>query len=437
MTETPPHPALFYKPRGAALALFRDESPELLASGPAGTGKSRACLEKLYWAADKYPGMRALIVRQVRASLTTTGLVTWESLVVPPGSAWLGECSREHRLEYTFPNGSVVTTGGLDKPAKIMSSEYDLIYVQEATELKEEGWEALTTRLRNGVLPYQQLLADCNPSAPTHWLKKRCEAGKCRMLESRHEDNPRLWDGRGWTPGGRRYLAALDNLTGARKLRLRFGRWVQAEGVVYDGWDSAVHVVDPFPVPPEWPRYWAVDFGYTNPFVCQWWAMDPDGRLYLYREIYRTKRLVEDHARHALRLSGDEPKPAGVYGDHDAEDRATFVRHAGLGVTAAVKAVSPGIQLVTERLQKAGDGKPRLFLFRGATVERDPELVEAKRPTSTEEEFDSYSWAKAADGKPNKEEPVKEFDHGLDALRYLVASLSRPAGGISFNGRKI
>lgn len=449
MTRTLPHPALYYKPRGSALALFRDTSPELLAAGPAGTGKSRACLEKLYYAADQWPGMRALIVRQVRASLSTTALVTWESLVLPPNSPWVGNCSREHRLEYTFPNGSVITTGGLDKPDKIMSSEYDLIYIQEATELKEAGWEALTTRLRNGVMPYQQLLADCNPSAPTHWLKKRCDAGKCRMLNSRHEDNPRLWANGDWTPFGKTYLATLDNLTGARKLRLRHGRWVQAEGVVYDGWDANIHVVDPFPIPKDWPRHWALDFGYTNPFCLQWWARDPDGRLFMYREIYHTKRLVEDHARHALRLSGAwdagvnwslptaEPAPIAVYGDHDAEDRATFVRHTGMTVAPAVKAVSPGIQLVTERLQKAGDGRPRLFLFRGATVEHDPELLESKRPTSTEEEFDAYVWAKTTEGKPNKEEPVKEFDHGLDALRYLCASLSRPAGGISFNGQRI
>ena len=32
---------------------------------------------------------------------------------------------------------------------------------------------------------------------------------------------------------------------------------------------------------------WSVDFGFTNPIVIQWWAEDPDGRLYLYRELYR------------------------------------------------------------------------------------------------------------------------------------------------------
>jgi PBSX family phage terminase large subunit len=439
---------VLYKPRGAAKSVIRDKSPEVLLAGPAGTGKSRACLEKIYWATDKYRGMRALIVRQIRASLSTTGLVTWEKQVLlPSDKLWVGECSREHRLEYTFPNGSVVTCGGLDKPDKIMSSEYDLIYVQEATELKEEGWEALSTRLRNGVMPYQQLLADCNPSAPTHWLKRRCDVGRTKMMDSRHEDNPRLWGKNDWTPFGKEYIAKLDNLTGARKLRLRFGRWAQAEGVVYDNWDVNVHMVDPFPIPREWPRYLAVDFGYTNPMVVQWWARDPDGRLYRYREIYRTKRLVEDHSKDVMRLMGVvwdndkkrwdwsksiDPKPTIVTGDHDAEDRATFVRHTGLHFTPAVKAVQAGIQLVTGRLQKAGDGKPRLFLVRGALVDRDQELVEAKRPCCTEEEFDAYVWPKGVDGKPVKEEPVKENDHGMDSTRYLVATLARPGLAYAF-----
>jgi hypothetical protein len=43
--------------------------------------------------------------------------------------------------------------GGMDKPTKIMSSEYDFIYVQEAIELTETDWENLTTRLRNGRCP--------------------------------------------------------------------------------------------------------------------------------------------------------------------------------------------------------------------------------------------------------------------------------------------
>jgi phage terminase large subunit len=55
----------------------------------------------------------------------------------------------------------------------------------------------------------------------------------------------------------------------------------------------------------------------------------------------------------------------------------------------------------------------------------------------TEEEFDSYVWPKGVDGKPVKEEPVKEHDHGLDALRYLVASLAVPPTRFYFNGESL
>jgi phage terminase large subunit len=61
--------------------------------------------------------------------------------------------------------------------------------------LNQEDWEAIITRLRNWKMPYQQLIGDCNPDSPTHWLKARSGAGgPLVMLESRHEDNPCLRD---------------------------------------------------------------------------------------------------------------------------------------------------------------------------------------------------------------------------------------------------
>ena len=54
-------------------------------------------------------------------------------------------------------------------------------------------------------------------------------------------------------------------------------------------------------IPRDWPRYLAIDFGYTNPFVCLWAAKDTDGRLFIYRQIYKTKTLVEDHAENYRR----------------------------------------------------------------------------------------------------------------------------------------
>src|SRR5205814_10089070 len=142
-----------------------------------------------------------------------------------------------------------------------------------------------------------------------------------KLLPSRHEDNPELWDGTGWTVRGVQYIAALDALTGHRKERLRFGRWAAAEGLVYPEWDTAVHVIPRFPIPDAWPRYWAVDFGYTNPFAWSAWAEDPDGRLYRYHEIYHTQRIVADHAQQILAVTRGEPKPRAAICDHDAEDR--------------------------------------------------------------------------------------------------------------------
>lgn len=408
-----------FEPRGAALAVFTNKSPEVLLAGPAGTGKSRAALEKLHLCASKYAGMRGLILRKTRRSLTQAAMVTLEKIVLDPVD---GVQFRTTEQEYRYPNGSAVIVAGLDKASKVMSQEYDVAYVQEATELTEDDWESLTTRLRNGVMPYQQLLADCNPDAPSHWLKHRADRGAVVMLESRHEDNPALWDDEtgDWTDFGRVYIDKLDSLTGVRYQRLRLGRWAAAEGIVYEGWDRAIHLLNPFPIPTDWPRYWAIDFGYTHAFICQWWAEDPDGRLYRYREIYKTQRLVEDHARDMLDLSKGEPKPRAIICDHDAEGRATLERHLGMKTTPAKKTVQDGIQAVAARLRPAGDGRPRLFLVRDAVVERDPALDDAKRPCSTEEEFDGYVWDTRA-GRKKGEEPVKENDHGLDALRYMVA----------------
>jgi phage terminase large subunit len=67
----------------------------------------------------------------------------------------------------------------------------------------------------------------------------------------------------------------------------------------------------------------------------------------------------------------------------------------------------------------AGDGRARLFLLRDSLVDRDRSLEEARKPLCTEEEIEGYVW----NSKVKKEEPIKQDDHGCDALRYLVAAV--------------
>jgi len=415
-----------YRPYGAARELWRARDEQVLLEGPAGTGKTRALCEYAFALACEYDGCRILFIRQTRESMTESVLVTWEEKVVPAQHPCLVGPKRNGRQAYVFPNRSEIVVAGMksngrDQSAKIMSTEFDLICVFEATEIAEGDFEKLTTRLRNGVIPWQQIVADCNPGATTHWLNRRANDSKMARLLSRHEDNPVLYRNGKWTAAGVNYIGKLDALTGPRRERLRFGRWATSEGVVYENWDPAVHLIDAFPIPDDWERYRCIDFGYTNPFVCGWWAMDPDGRLYRYREIYHTKRIVADHAIQIKDLSGDE-RFEDTVADHDAEDRATLDR-AGIGTSSAKKAVRPGIDAVTDRLKIQDDGKARLYIFRDCLVEVDEKLREAHKPICLAEEFDSYIWRKSVEGKPIKEEPVKTDDHGMDEMRYIVMQL--------------
>lgn len=438
-----------YRPKGAALKLFACRADKVVLSGPAGTGKSRACLEKMHAMMLVNPGARGLIVRKTLTSLGATALTTLREHVIPE-SLRIGEVryyggSASEPPAYKYVNGSRIVIGGLDKITKIMSSDYDVIYVQEAIELTQDDWEMLTTRLRNGKISFQQLMADTNPDRPSHWLRQELDAGAAVEITCHHEDNPILFDDDGTvTERGRDYIAKLDALTGVRKARMRFGKWVAADGLIYEEYDPDINLVNKPKRPPEtWPRYWSIDFGFTNPFVWQCWVEDPDGRLILYREIYHSQRIVQDHAKQIMGIvtrpikdykhpegaerfayhgrDWIEPKPRKVICDHDAEGRATFERETGLSTVPAFKVVTEGIEAVRSRLRPAGDGIPRLMLRRDATIERDAALGDAGKPTSTIEEIGGYVWARSADGKPQKEAPEKQNDHGMDAMRYLVA----------------
>jgi phage terminase large subunit len=374
-----------YVAYGGARTLLESHTPEVLICGPSGSGKSAAAVRKIDALCERNPFIRCLMLRATRKSLTESVLVEYERWQ-PPGSALLAGADRAHRSRYNYPNGSEVVLGGLDEPQRIMSSQYDVAFVNETSEISEAAWETILTRLRNNRLldkrtgrPWHQAIGDCNPSYPTHWLKARCDRGQMLYIESKHQDNPTC------TP---EYLERLSQLSGVRRKRLYLGEWCAAEGAVYDAWDRDVHLIDPFPIPDEWPRLRAVDLGFRDPTVVLWLATDPDGRAYVYRQWYRTAMLVEDHARIIAELTGDEPVQATVC-DHDAEDRGTLERH-GISTVAADKRLLAGIQVVSSRLRRAADGKPRLFVFRDSLVQRDPALAAAKKPTCIEEEFEAY-----------------------------------------------
>jgi len=406
-----------YKPLEWQKKPLLSKAGTLLLTGSAGGGKSRVAAEKIHAYCSKYPGSTWLILRKARE---------WAGRSIVP-FMWQSVMGQDPRIKYNksdgsfvYPNGSMIYSGGMmdGKQRESVRSiggdgGLDGAWFEEANAFSRQDYEEIIGRVRHAAADWQQIILTTNPDSPTHWIyTDLILGGGADVYYSGAKDNPHN------SPA---YLSNLEKLTGVLKSRLVDGRWVQAEGAIYEEFDADVHVINPDKCPPFVRRFRAVDFGYSNPFVCQWWGMDADGRLYLYREIYVTRQLVEDLTPRIVKLSDGEFIETTI-ADHDAEDRATMAKH-GISTVAAIKDVSPGIQAVKSRLKVQPDGKPRIYFVRGALVEADPLLESEKKPLCTIDELPGYAWQKTPDGKPDKEQPVKINDHGCDPMRYLVYKL--------------
>lgn len=406
---------------GQARDFFYSREPEIILEGPYDTGKTITALHRLNLLLGKYDGARGLMVRKTYKSLINSAVVTYERKVhrnqfAENPSYPIRKYGGEYPQAYEYPNGSRLVLGGLDNPGKTLSSEYDFIYVNQAEELTADEWQALTRAAsgRAGNAPYAQVMADCNPDVPEHWILKRA---RLKRYKSLHRDNPDIYNQETGELINPKRIAALQAMTGVRYKRGFLGLWVGREGQVYE-YDPAVHLVDRFEPPQNWRWYGSVDFGYTNPFVFQLWAMDGDGRLYLYKEIYMSQRTIAAHVPQIEAMIDGRSLDA-IVSDHDAEDRATLAEH-GIYTRAADKRLSVGIEKVQERLKVQGDGKPRLFIMRDATVETDTVMESRQRPTATHAEFAGYVWPETKAQRAADEKPVKADDHGMDAMRYMV-----------------
>ncbi len=403
-------------------APFYDYSRVMLLTGSAGGGKSKCAAEKVIAFLKRYHNATGVVVRKTRSSMSNSTLLFLERNIL--GADNTVHHAQSHR-RFEFPNGSVLAYGGMqgeEQREQLRSigqdGAVDIAWMEEANKFEEDDFNELLARLRGRAAPWRQIILSTNPDASGHWIYRRLiMEGEASVHFSKAVDNP-------YNPAG--YQETLESLSGVLKQRLAEGLWVQAEGLVYSQFDAGRHVVDAFEIPREWKRYRSIDFGYwPSPFVCQWWARDPDDNLYLYRELYLSKHRVRELAEMILAYSGRE-----VYewscSDHDAESAETLAER-GVATANAGKDFDTGLQLVMERLEPPDKGAPRLFFMRGALIQEDPALLDQRRPTSTLDEITLYAWPEKLVGLP-KERPVKAHDHGMDAMRYLVTTLDRGWG---------
>lgn len=398
---------------GACQEIQDLEDSELLLCGPAGTGKSTAILAKVHNICMRTPHVRVLMVRKTKASMAETALKTFEAGILGQGHPLLSGPTRINRKNYVYPNGARIVIAGMDNPARIMSSDYDLVYVQEATELSEEDWDMLTTRLRNNVLHYQALIGDCNPDSEKHWLYKRWQAAKLKMLNSKHSDNPKLWDGEKWTDEGLSYLQRLQNLGGVRLKRYFEGIWASAENAVFEEYDAQRHIM--YGALPNFTRYYSgVDWGFTHPGAIVTFGQTRDGDLILVDEILRTKQTVEWWVQQAKTVNA-RFKPLNFVCDPAQPAHIQSLRNQGINAIKASSKIQFGLSVINERLKK---GSLRFHI--NSLKYPDPELQADKKPIRLTDEMPGYVW------DANKEIPIDNENDAISAMRYVLSFIDKP-----------
>lgn len=281
--------------RGAALQLQTLDCHEWIIAGPAETGKTFAALWLLDSLLRGTPKSQAVLVRKLRSTIDSTVLGTYKRIIAmrPDAPEPYGG---SHPQWYDYPNGARLWVMGMDDPGKVLSGEYDWIYVNQAEELDAADWETLSTRVtgRGAVTDTPMLFGDCNPGPADHWILKR---ETLKLLKSYHKDNPTLYTDDGQlTRQGQRSMAILHALKGVRKQRLLHGLWVGAEGQFFEQWDEELHVIDPFSIPLDWPIWAALDYGVVHNTAFGVFTRY-DGTIYLIGEHVQNKWLVGQHAR--------------------------------------------------------------------------------------------------------------------------------------------
>ena len=169
------------------------------------------------------------------------------------------------------------------------------------------------------------------------------------------------------------YLETLKNLPETLRKAYLDGNWDVLEGQYFQEFDRSIHVVKPTELPKEWKRFRAMDWGYNDPCCVLWFAVAPEGKLFVYRELYLRKTLSSEIAKRVRALSQGERiaytvaspdawQQRGLKGAEGACIAEVFLKN-GVPLLPADNARIPGWQRVRENLACGADGVPNLRIF--------------------------------------------------------------------------
>ena len=275
-------------------------------------------------------------------------------------------------------------------------------YGDEVTTWPQSFFEMLKSRLDK---PGAKFDGTCNPEGPYHWLKKdfldKADELNLKYWHFTLDDNPFLDE---------EFVQSLKReYSGVWYQRYILGRWVMAEGVIYDMFSESDHVVKKLPKMKK--RWVGVDYGTTNPTVFLLLGLGADDNLYVISEWSwdskeKGRQMTDKEYSEAFRkwCFKNQVVPSSVFVDPSAKSFMLQLNRDGVRrVIAADNSVEDGIRVVSSLL-----GMNRLFVHESCK--------------GVIEEFHAYVWDEKAQER-GEDKPVKANDHRMDALRYGVYSM--------------
>jgi len=303
-------------------------------------------------------------------------------------------------------NGAEVLVVSAAEPANLLGEELDWLLLSEASQLPEEVY---TRYLRARLTSRRGKLIVPTTPRGFNWIHDLYLRG--------HDSSHPEWQSFLFKTADNPLIPAEEIEEARRTLPAdQFqeqyeGGFVTRSGLVYPEFSPSVHVSEDaeriverasFSVD----RYGAIDFGYSNPFVCLFAAVLSGGRVIVYDEYYAAHRTLPAHLPDLIERGADRAR--AIYCDPSGPAWMAELRNQGLRVQASRNTVGYGIDLVRRRLLPGDDGTPGLLIH--------------PRCVNTIREFTRYRYADDRDTK-GELRPLKEDDHAMDALRYLCLSL--------------
>lgn len=290
-------PTLTISPPSEKQKLFLKANTKHIGFGGArGGGKSWSVRTKSKLLSLQYGGIKILIVRRTFPELVNNH--------INPLRGELHGIARYNKTEkvFTFGNGSTIKFGYCNNDADLdqyQGAEYDIIFLDEATQLQEMWIKKITACVR-GVNDFpKRIYYTCNPGGQGHqyikriFIDRKYEEGEdpsdYTFIQSLVTDNKALLKSQ---PD---YIKQLEALPHKLREAWLYGSWDIFEGQFFEDFMDQpdhyadrqwTHVIDPFEVPESWKIYRSFDWGYNKPFSCGWWAVDHDGLVYRILELY-------------------------------------------------------------------------------------------------------------------------------------------------------